>query len=340
MDEPALYNHTGFHACVLPILDRHGAHSRVVIVKASYAIRVGMVPIVAEEQREVRLGDEPWGAPEIPDVRLPGDFVAAKLGTDFILSGSAVPQTHQTESYVDVSIRVGDRMKAMRVHGPRQWRQTLRGVVPGASSPLVPTPLSWSRAYGGLDVSDPKHPLEEPRNPVGSGVARSTEGLVGTPAPQIESPREPIGAAGSRVAPVGCAPLGRNFEPRRSAAGTHDAAWLRSVYPARPADYREEHENCAPPDFVFTTPLLGGEPIEIVGVHDDGPLAFLLPKQRILVSADIDGAVVERRPHLDTVVVDSDALVLELVWRGLYRCPAKMHRRFVSVRVQAKEFVS
>ena len=33
---------------------------------------------------------------------------------------------------------------------------------------------------------------------------------------------------------------------------------------------------------------------------------------------------IERRPHLDTVVVDSDALVLELVWRALFRCPPKM----------------
>ena len=121
--------------------------------------------------------------------------------------------------------------------------------------------------------------------------------------------------------------------------GTYDAAWLETRYPGRPPDYREEHENCAPPDFVFREPLRGGEPVTVIGVRADGPVAFILPKRRILIEAQIDGVVLERRPHLDTVVVDSDAMVLELVWRALYRCPAKMRGRFTAVRVQAKEYI-
>jgi hypothetical protein len=205
---------------------------------------------------------------------------------------------------------------------------------------MVPTPLAWSRAYGGLDLTDPERPLEDARNPVGSGIARNVERLIGTAAPQIEEPGHPIGAAGGRFTPVGCAPLGRSFAPRRETMGSYDKAWLESTYPARPDDYREEHENCAPPDFVFREPLRGGEPIAITGVHRDGPIAFRLPKHRILVDAEIDGSLVERRPHLDTVVVDSDARVLELVWRALFRCPAKMYNRFTSVRIQSKEFTN
>jgi hypothetical protein len=341
MDEPALNNHSGFQASILPIVDRYGAQARIVIVKATYDIRVGAALRMAEHPRDVRLGDEPWGAPEIPDLRLPGDFCAVKPGTDFILSGHAVPQRLQTDTYVDVNIRVADRTKQLRVHGPRQWRRSLVGVVPGPSAPMAPaTPLAWSAAYGGLDLSDPKRPLEEARNPVGIGIARDIDRLVGTPAPQIEDPDAPIGGAGGRFAPVGCAPLGRSFAPRRDTMGTYDKAWLESTYPARPADYREDHENCAPPDFVFREPLRGGEPVTVAGVHSAGPLAFLLPKHRILIEAMIDGAMVERRPHLDTVVVDGDALVLELVWRGLFRCPAKMYNRFTAVRVTTKEFTN
>lgn len=340
MDEPAFYNRSGFYADILPILDRHGAQSRVVIVKATYVIRPGKVLALAEEQREARLGDEPWGAPEISDIRLPADFCAAKPGTDFVLSGHAVPQPRQPGTYADVGIGVAGRTKVMRVHGPREWRRSLLGVVPGPSAPMEPTPLAWSGAYGGLDLSDPKRPLEDARNPVGSGIARDVQHLVGRPAPQIEEPGTPIGAAGGRYTPIGCAPLGRNFAPRREAMGTYDKAWLESTYPARPPDYREEHENCAPPDLVFRQPLRGGEPVTVTGVHSAGQLAFVLPKHRILVEAQIDGTVVERRPHLDTVVVDSDALVLELVWRALFRCPAKMYNRFTSVRVLAKEFTN
>jgi hypothetical protein len=339
MDEPALCNRTGFEASVLPILDRHGAQSRVVIVKATYTIGSGGALKPAEEPAEVRLGDEPWGAPEIPDLRLPSDFCPAKVGTDFVLSGHAVPQRYQPDTYVDVAIRVAERTKLMRVHGPRQWKSSVRGIVPGPSAPMRPTPLAWSKAYGGLDLSDPKRPLEEARNPVGNGIAREVNRLIGTPAPQIEAPDAPIGAAGGPFVPIGCAPLGRNFEPRRKMMGTYDNAWLDSVYPARPADYREEHENCAPPDFVFREPLRGGEPVTAVGVRADGPLAFILPKRRILIEAQIDGVVIERRPHLDTVIVDSDALVLELIWRALFRCPPKMRGRFTAVRVHSKEFV-
>ncbi|MDP9044240.1 MAG: DUF2169 domain-containing protein [Pseudomonadota bacterium] len=339
MSEPDLYNRSGFVASLLPILDRDGAPCRVVIVKASYAIQVGGPLRLAEHPREVRLGDEPWGAPEIPDLRFPGDFCPVKVGTDFILSGHATPPVGQLCQRVDVGIRVADRVKLLRVHGPRQWRRSLLGVVPGPSDPMQATPLSWSRAYGGLDLSRPDAPLEEPRNPVGSGIVRQTDRLIGNPAPQIEAPGEPIGAAGGRFVPVGCAPLGRSFSPRRQAAGTYDTAWIQSGYPARPTDYREEHENCATEDLVFREPLRGGEAVRITGVHAAGPLDFVLPKLRVLVEARIDGATIERRPHLDTVVVDSDGMVLELVWRALFKCPTKMRGRFASVQVQAKGFV-
>ena len=340
MQEPALYNRSGFVASALPILDRDGVPCRVVIVKASYAIQVGGELRLAERPREVRLGDEPWGAPEIPDLRLPGDFCSAKVGCDFVLSGHAVPPVGPACHRVDVGIRVADRIKLLRVHGSRTWRRAVLGVVPWPSEPMVPTPLSWSRAYGGLDLSDPDRPLEEPRNPVGSGIARHTERLVGTAAPQIEAPDAPIGAAGGRFAPVGCAPLGRSFAPRRQAAGTYDAAWIRSGYPARPADYSEVHENCAAEGLVFREPLRGGEEVRITGVRADGALGFLLPKHRVVVEAVIDGASIERRPHLDTVVVDSDAMVLELVWRALFRCPSKMRGRFTSIQVHAKEYLA
>jgi hypothetical protein len=339
MNEPTLYNRTGLSASVLPILDRDGAPCRIVIVKATYAIQLGGPLCPAEKPRDVRLGDELWGPPEVPDIRLPGDFCLAKVGTDFVLSGHAVPVPAEPVNQMDVGIRVANRTKVLRVHGPRLWRRAMLDVVPGPSEAMQPTPLSWSRAYGGIDLTEPNRPLEEPRNPVGTGVARQVELLIGTPAPQIESPNEPIETAGGRLTPVGCAALGRSFEPRRQAAGTYDAAWIKAGYPARPADYNEEHENCAAEGLVFREPLRGGEPVRVAGVNAAGPLDFVLPKLRLLVEAEIDGTLIERRPHLDTVIVDSDAMLLELVWRALFRCPSKMRKRFTAVQVRAKEFL-
>jgi hypothetical protein len=109
MDEPAFYNHGPHLASLLPILDRDGAPARIAIVKATYALCLGERPELAEKAREVRMGDEPWGAPEIADLRLPGDFCIAKPGTDFIVSGHAVAPRDVPVPCIDVDIRVAGR---------------------------------------------------------------------------------------------------------------------------------------------------------------------------------------------------------------------------------------
>jgi hypothetical protein len=147
-----------------------------------------------------------------------------------------------------------------------------------------------------------------------------------------------VHSAGARVNPAGCAALGRNFEPRRATAGTYGVDYIDKVYPARPDDYKEEHENCAVPELVFKDPLRGGERVTLSGFHADEIFDFLIPKWRVLIEADIDGSIVACRPHLDTVLVNTDKMELELVWRGLYRCPAKMRNRFASVRIRSKEY--
>jgi hypothetical protein len=338
MTEPVVRNETAFHASLLPIVDRDGNRCRLALVKATYNILPQGGVLLAETQREARLGDEPWGAPELPDIRLPGDFYAAKPGTDFVLAGHAVPPPGSARRHVDVQLRVAERTMRLRVHGKRFWISALGSVVPGPSEPLRPTPLAWSHAYGGLDLTDPSHPLEESRNPVGSGVARDATALLDMPAPQIEIPGEPVQGANCAATPGGCAPLGRTFSPRRELAGTYESDYMDRIYPARPADYREEHEHFAPAEFVFQDPLRGGEAVELSGVYDGGALGFLIPKWRLLIEAHIDDELISCRPHLDSVVTDTDALQVELVWRALFPCPPKMAKRVAYVRVRAKEF--
>ncbi len=337
MSEPALLNHSPYTAQLLPILDVDGWTARVAIVKAGFALGSGVAPLPAPSQPLLRLGDEPWGDARIADIRRPGDLCIAKPGTDVVVCGHAMPAAGAA-SAVDVGLRVAERAKWLRVHGARQWRRGLRGVVPGAAAPLhEPVPLAWSRAYGGSDFEQPDAPLEEPRNPVGSGIARRPQTLIDRAAPQIEAPGAPILAAASAIDPVGVAALGRHFEPRRALAGTYDARWLRERYPARPHDYQAAHELCAPRDFCFDTPLRGGEPIRLRGLWPRPSIDFLLPKLRISIEAEIGGRIDARRPHLDTVLIDADAGVVELVWRALFRCPEPM-RRFAGVVVDAKDY--
>lgn len=340
MDEPDFNNQSDFVSEVLPIVDRAGGLARLVVVKATFSLEQPRVLTLAEKQRSVRLGDEYWGAPEIADVRLPTDFCLQKLGTDFVLSGCAVAPIGQTVPFVDVGLRVADRRKVLRVHGERYWKRGILGVVPSASNALISVPLAWTRAWGGLDLSDPDRPLEESRNPIGSGIAHDPAKLIGSLAPQIEAVKHPITEAGGKNMPQGCSAVGPRFEPRRAAAGTYDKAWLDKTYPARPSDYRPEHENVAAPDLHFAEGLRGGEQVQIVGVHASRLFEFHLPKWLVRVRAKIDDQVHDLHPPLDTVVVDSEALTLELVWRAIFPCPARMRNRFTAIRVDAKEFLS
>ncbi|RTL30417.1 MAG: DUF2169 domain-containing protein [Burkholderiales bacterium] len=342
MDEPDLDNRSDFASASWPIVDREGKMARVVVIKASFSLDEpdGQL-VLAQEPNPLRLGDEFWGKPEVPDVRLPADYGLEKVGTDFILSACATPMQGRQVTYVDVGLRVADRSKVLRVHGPRQWRRGLLGVVPGPSALVTQgIPLSWSRAWGGQDMSDPSKPLEEARNPIGSGVIRDPARLIGLPAPQIEAPDEPIGEAGGKCLPQGFAALAPHFAPRRDTAGTYDQDWLDKVYPAKPADYKPEHENRAPVEFQFGQGLRGGEPVQIAGVHATRHIEFVLPKWLVRVRALIDGQVQDKRPQLDTVVVDAQRMQLEMVWRAIFTCPPRMRNRFTTIRVEAKEFVS
>ncbi|MGN6392883.1 MAG: DUF2169 family type VI secretion system accessory protein [Gemmatimonadales bacterium] len=336
MSEPEFYNYSPFAADLLPILDREGAECRVAVIKATYALHSNGVPDIAEKPRPIRLGDEMWGDPAVADIRYPSDLCAYKPGTDFLVVGHAVAPRGVAPDHVDVIIQFAGRTKFLRVYGERQWERGVTGPRLGTPQPLTRVPLAWSRSYGGFDASDPAHPVEDPRNPVGRGVARDVTTLLGKPAPQIESPESPIGLAGSRSQPAGCAAIGRHYEPRRRYAGTYDAAWLHDRHPAAPLDYRDEFQQAAPPDQVFQTPLRGGELIRIDGVSADAPVACRLPVLAIVVQAEVDGQTHTQRPHLDTALVDTDAKVLELTWRASFRCPAKMRNRFTVVRTNAK----
>jgi hypothetical protein len=333
MHEPEFYNYTPFRSELLPLIDRTGAECRVAITKASYEATGPSGLALQDEQRPIRYGDEMWDKPEVPDIKWPGDLCAFKPGTDFVVVGEACAPHGAPAKSIDVDIRIQGKKKTLRAYGPRFWRKSLGTVVLSEPEPTKTVPLRWANAYGGLDLSDPEKPLEEPLNPVGNGVARNPGQLVNMPAFQVEDP-----AAGPSR-PAGCSAIGRSFEPRRTYAGTCDADWLRTRYPGRPADYRDEHENCAPPDQVFSKPLAGGESVYLANLHPEGPLSFQIPRLRLEVEAVIDGRSQVARPHLDTVLFDAAAKTVELVWRASFRCPPKMRNHFEVVRVRYKEYM-
>ena len=335
MYEPEFFDSTPFEAQVLPYVDRQGRDARLVVAKASFSVVPTAALTLLDEQRPIRLGNEPWDDPEVSDNRFPSDLCEYKPGTDVLIVGHAVAPFDRLSSCLEVAARIADRMLMLRAHGPRYWE----GFGPrlGPAAPTRAVALRWGLAFGGIDLSDPSRPLEHAQNPVGLGIARDASALLGKPGPQIEDPAAPLSAP-NRGKAVGVGPLGVNFSPRRGYAGTYNETWLRRLHPAKPPDYDPRFENVAPAPLFFERPLRGLEPCIVQGVRKDGKgLAFELPRERVRVEWVIDGKREGVDPHLDTVIIDTDAAVLEMVWRACIPTPAKLRNRFTEIHLWRKQ---
>src|SRR5262245_5566504 len=247
-DLPPLNKGTRAAVQLIPYFETTGAPVAIVIIKETF--------IVDRRQRvdrlgdaEIRLVDEPWepDKPETSSTRLPSDVCLRKPSTDVLVIGHAQPPDGARVRSLDVMMRVGPLEKAVRVNGTRVWFQGARGLTLSKPEPFESVPLRWELAFGGSDFSDPKQPLEEPRNPVGRGVVRQARDLLNQPGPQIEDPRDPI-ADSRKPVPVGTAALGRHWEPRRRFVGTYDDKWMKDRMPLPPHDFDDRFNQVAPVD--------------------------------------------------------------------------------------------
>lgn len=304
----------------LSMEDHRGAP--VVVIVAKMAYRVSARGVVSVSQAPVRLASVPAGPRG--SVRHPSDYVFEKPGTDVLLVGTAHPPVDRPVTEMDVSLRVGLLDKALRVYGPRVFYQGVLGVAPGPPGKLEPTPLIWENAYGGRDESVPERWVIEPRNPIGVGFAVDRNRLIGTPAPSIEEARSPLSSR--TPTPGGFGPIGPDWEPRQRYAGTCDERWRRERAPVLPADFDTRHNCVAPPGLWSATPLLGNEPVEVVGATPEGVWRFRLPPYEPSFASVIQGVRREHETHLDTFLIDADERTVELSWRVCIPLPKKAER--------------
>jgi hypothetical protein len=332
MDAPSLDNKTAFAVQPIPLLGKDGERL-VVVVKATFVRRPGDSVLElcrGDGRRGVRPADVPWGDPEKSSIRYPSDFCIAKPGTDVVVVAAAhAPGGKATPSF-DAGVRVGPLEKTVRVFGLRVWQENGAGL--SAPRPTTGTELRYDYAWGGLDASDPARIVEEPRNPVGRGIARDAASLTHQPAPSIEDPLQPIESARTKPPPAGMGAIGRHWEPRRAHLGTYDAKWLQERAPLLPLDHDDRANLCGSPGLIATPPLVGGEDVALLNLRPGGgALSFELPKIRVTATLVAPGRDPQKlTPYLDTVVLDAlDTpeevdVVVELVWRAAFKPPRRM----------------
>lgn len=343
--EPPLDNQTEFEAHPQLILTRTGERL-LVMVKATFELPSGERTLVVapeERTRPLRFADMPWDDDKPSSILYPADVCPFKPGTDVIVVAKAYPPPGEPVTSFDAMVQVGVLEKAVKVYGLRVWEESGTGL----SGPRTATAveLRYENAWGGSDASDPDHLLEEPRNPVGLGVARDPGTLTHQQAPCIEDPAHPLHSCRTSPPPAGMGALGRHWEPRRRYLGTYDAVWKAMRAPLPPEDEDDRLHRCASPGLWSEIPLPGGQPVKLLNlVPGGGATEFTLPRTRLEIEFRVRDRETEvKRPDLDTVLIDTllmEAglpLSVELVWRSSVKAPRRMEDASITIRDLSKE---
>ena len=309
-------NPTPFVVDQMPFFDRDGGECMIVLLKATYELSFHAEPRIAEEQSPLVEADVYTGPPDHSGLLLEADYVPPKPATDVSLTAHAVAQ-RPSDTSVDVTLRIGDRMQQARVYGERRWQGAMGLYRPSSPEPLGHVPLIWENTYGGTDLSSAverfRGQVEE--NPAGTGYLARLSGVAKTDTrvPSVVDHSDPLGR------PVGFLPMAPGWPLRRRFAGTYDERWQREQAPLLPHDFDDRFLLSSPPGLWGASRFVGGEACLVSGTRVEGDLHFAVPTLAPTASLRFAQHGVRLQLLLDTVHVDTDAMRLHLVYRALAR---------------------
>jgi hypothetical protein len=317
-------------------LDTAGRPRLVVVAKATYTLPEGDAEAVpAAVQRGLLISDLFEAEPGYSPARIEADMVPRKLACDVIVAGTAhAPNARPVQSFI-AEVAVGGMRKAVRVVGERRWRRGILGDFAATrAAEVAAVPLSYSKAFGGMydhttiGGKDPQIFLRHPENLVGCGYYDGAFLRLadGSPLPQFEALDDPVTAPQRLHKPAGFGPIARNWTARRQHGGTYDQRWLDTTFPLLPPDFDDRYYQCAPRDQQIAFPR-GGEHVTLTNLRPGGgTTSFRLP------TLDMPMAVIPRDrrpvrlyPVIDTIVIDTDAATIDLVWRAEHPLRRDLH---------------
>ena len=297
-----------------------GRELLVVAIKATFNIpEKGDEPELAEEQVPLTEADEFTGEPGFSATLYETDYAHLKPFCDVLLNGSAYAPGGRPAKSVRVGLRVGSMNKSFNVVGDRIWDRNILSVIPTPYRPFVRMPISYDRAYGGVD----KHP-DKPekietytKNPIGVGFHPYSNGkhLKGKPLPNTEEIKKPIKSKNGKYYPMSFGPIGRNFEARVPFAGTYDQKWLDNIAPFWPDDFDYRYFQTTPPEQQIPYPK-GGEPVILQNLTPEGLTKFQIPRVSMpVIFIPYRGEDIIKETVIDTVLIEPDKKRFMLTWR-------------------------
>jgi len=315
-------NETAFQAGWTVGFRPDGREVAVVAVKATYRLRPPDgepgLPL-AEVQAELFDADT-FGADPATDAPVyENDFALFKPQCDILLRGQAYAPDGKVSHRVRAGLMVGSCKKIIDVVGDRYWERTLGTTGASEPVPFLHKEISYDVAFGGVD----KDPADETRietflsNPAGTGFCRFTENLDGMPLPNTEEAGKSVSDPDGDYRPMAFGPLGRNWLPRYTYAGTYDEQWLNHKLPFLPDDFNPIYFQAAPEDQRVPYPG-GGEPIVLARLTADGRVDSTIPRESVHVTfLRVRGKHAEVDARLDTVLIEPDEDRLCLTWRSV-----------------------
>ena len=313
-----LLNATNMQAAYTQGLDKEGRESLVVVVKGTFRIPVeGGEATLAETQNPLIMADTFSGKPGFSAPVYEADFAPVKPRCDVVLVGSAHAPNGEPVSKLPVGLRVGSLVKTFNVVGDREWENTGLTVSPGRPRPFLKLPITYDRAFGGIDNFhfDSQQHSAFMANPVGRGYRRHLIDIEGKPVPNTEETERPISSPKGDYRPMSFGVIGRNWLPRYPLAGTYDQNWIDNISPFLPPDFDNGYFQAAPPDQQCPY-LVGGEDVVLGNLAPKAQLRFKLPTLALpIVFFYKKGGRHETHGVIDTLVLEPDNGVFTLCWR-------------------------
>lgn len=322
-------NTTGMPAGLSVVTDNEARDHCVVVVKGTFETRRSGDLGLAGQQRPLILADEHYGDPATTCVRYECDFAAEKPLTDVIVVGKATAPRGQRVKQLLVSLEVQGRRKDLRVLGDRRWVGALRAS-PGEPTAFSEMPLTYERAWGGIDDSRGPDRVEvEPRNLVGVGFHphRPTAQIAGLPVPNIEALDDAVTSPRGRHTPVGLGCVGRAWQPRVVHAGTYDDRWRADRAPFLPRNFNLRYFQCAPQDQQFPH-FRGGEVLRCLHMAEAEVVTYVIPRIDIPVLFRFADGDIGRQAVLDTVTLEPHLGIATLV----HRASAPLKKKLTALR--------
>lgn len=317
-----LRNTTPYAAERTIVMDKAGEKSWVVAVKATYHVRMDGTTELSEAQQPVLYSAEHIGEPGQSSIRYEADLLPTKPATDVLVNGHAYAAAGKSAEVVDVSIRVGPLNKRLRVFGDRHWYNGFPGLKPSSPAKFERMPITYERAFGGWDTTDPDPARQRlyPKNPIGSGFAMKEQHLEGRTLPNVEDPSHLISTWNDRPTPGGFGAIASYWSPRLEWGGTYDDQWMKEKFPLLPDNFDDRFHQCALPDQQVGGYLRGGEEVALENLTESGSLRFCLPKVYLAFSTRFGSQQREHRASLQTVVIEPDVPQVIMVWHTSLAC--------------------